>query len=79
MNLTLQFKVDALRYCTMLHQLDEVTKLLQTGKVTRSKCKIFLDSIAESIDEEKSNLESNLFKCQLENRAISTLSTLLTY
>ncbi len=79
MNLAPQFKADTLRYCKMLCQLDEVTKFLQSENISLSDCRLALDSIAESVDEGKSNPESDLFECQLGNRAISTSSRLMTH
>ncbi len=54
-NLTPQLKTDTLRYCKILCQHDEVTKFVQTENISLFACRLALDSIAESVDEGKSN------------------------
>ncbi len=62
----------------MLAQIDNVTKNLQSQYLSLSDCRLALDTIMESVRNEKNNCDSDLYQCKPGNQYISSNALLST-
>lgn len=70
------FRNRAERYVKMLKEIDIVTKMLQKPKVSLSDCRLYIDTLWEIVQRNRSNQDTLWWGCKLRDRYIAIDSSL---
>eukprot|EP00171_Calliarthron_tuberculosum_P023317 IDg23317t1 len=74
---SVQFANKTVKYCSMLKEINHVTKRLQTRAYTLASCRADLDTLIEVVSQAKNNPMSPFYGCRLGEKYISNTSSIV--